>query len=913
MKNFTRKAYLAESLSSVNIEKIQSQVNEVDLELGKDNEKVIRYETPEGVGIYQAARKVLGLEEWKKLLSKLKENAWLPLPESIKGKSYFTPEGEKKFRQYDLPLLEKIVPNYRRVEIPLAGLNVIYKDKMQVQAKAFIRKFVRISSIADWFTRLDWQEIERAVRGTVSAIMQLRNILRNPRSHDMDFRTKFYSLLEKNEEVVYYISEYVFSKAEVKMNLVVLKGGGYEQNLLNEIGASVYSQVNEIEIKVPFLFLISKIFPSEDRLKSKIREIIFHEVTHLYDPKVNKKIQDEHGWKSIPPKHTETLEEYYSLPSEEDAFIGECLPQLKRLILQYRNLPYNELAHKALNFFKAYVRGVFHSKNPERYKKRLKKFMRAFDSLYNQFVTRKTGLLQFTRKAYQTESPSSLYKEGMQSGNSEVDISMTLDERIQKWIETNVPKDYPTDDSSYGRCAAYAAALVDTFGGTLIRGMNTQLKPGDTYHFWAVINGKEYDPTGHWYPGGSNYNGEPVSIQKNIDYFGSDPVFQRLTKGIKTNKRPVLEAAHWTDRELKILKEVYRKARDRGIPHNQIYQKLSEFLPHSHSGIKQRLETLYKEDKELQSYKYENWSRDRIIEELKKIYLSGEPISRKALPPKLEYQITNHSLPKAITRGFEVFFDSFDYAVAEAIFSCGYRRNEQGELDKDRPLESLKDTWHYYRTNEKKNNPWTKEEIILLFRKAHEAGLPLTKSFFTSHALVYKPLLQVSRSLDGLRKSVDRLGLTWGDIVIEAVPDYESWYDETGKAMNSTGELRVIRFLDLMGIPYRRSTRLDKIAVTEPEIIESGYRNFIPDIFIQDRNGNDIGIVEIYGAIADSGAALGELAQKYHEKILAKEKVYKQLPLVYIAIHDNQIYGSELSDEKLKEKFAQFLNGIDEV
>jgi hypothetical protein len=368
-----------------------------------------------------------------------------------------------------------------------------------------------------------------------------------------------------------------------------------------------------------------------------------------------------------------------------------------------------------------------------------------------------------------------------------------------------------------------------------------------------------------------------------------------------------LAAAPWTDHELEVLKTVYRQARDRNIPHNLIYQRLSNFFPHSKSGIKQKLEALYTQDEALGKYKFEHWSREKILEVLCTLYQSGQPVSRTALPPKLEYQITNHSLPKAITRGFEVYFDSFDHAISEAIFKIGYVRNSEGVLDKEKPINSLEEAWRYYRTNEKQNNPWTKDEILDLFKRAHSKGLPLTKSFFTSHPDVYKPLLEVSRSLDGLRKSIDRLGMTWGELVMQAVPDYISWYNENGKARNSTGELRVIRFLDLNNIPYRRTSRKDKIPITELDLREAGYLNFIPDLYILDGEGREVALVEIYGAIADSGAADGALAQRYLEKIKAKEKVYSQLPLDYIAIHDNELYGCDLSDDKLKEKFALFI------
>lgn len=368
-----------------------------------------------------------------------------------------------------------------------------------------------------------------------------------------------------------------------------------------------------------------------------------------------------------------------------------------------------------------------------------------------------------------------------------------------------------------------------------------------------------------------------------------------------------VDAAKWTDRELAILKDVYLQARNLDIPHNLIYRKLVEHLPHPYSGIKQKLEALYQQDESLAEYKYETWSREKIVDEIRKLYMSGAPVARKQLPPKLEYQISNHSLPKAITRGFEVFFDSFDHAVAEALLSVGYGRDESQALDKSKRLDNLVDAYHYYRHNEKINNPWTKDEIVMLFKRAHAAGLPLTKSFFTSHSEVYKPLLGISRNLDALRKSIERMGYTWGELVIEAVPDYASWYNENGKSKSSMGELRVKRFLDLNNIPYKSTTRSDRIPVTEPDVLEAGYKHFLPDLLLLDEKGNTIAIVEVYGAIADSGAGQGKLSQRYQEKIEAKERVYKNLPIPYIAIHDNSIFGSDLSNESLQAKFQAFI------
>jgi hypothetical protein len=108
---------------------------------------------------------------------------------------------------------------------------------------------------------------------------------------------------------------------------------------------------------------------------------------------------------------------------------------------------------------------------------------------------------------------------------------------------------------------------------------------------------------------------------------GEDRKRESVLKGF------TLEAAPWTDDELKVLKTVYLEARNKGIPHNLIYERLSDFIPHSRSGIKQKLEGLYKADEELGKHKFEHWTREKIIQALCDLYKTGQPVSRKALPP----------------------------------------------------------------------------------------------------------------------------------------------------------------------------------------------------------------------------------------------------------------------------------------
>lgn len=365
-------------------------------------------------------------------------------------------------------------------------------------------------------------------------------------------------------------------------------------------------------------------------------------------------------------------------------------------------------------------------------------------------------------------------------------------------------------------------------------------------------------------------------------------------------------APRWTQEEIELLKNTYIEQRNNNISHNQIYQTLSEIMDRSYRSIKQKLEALYQVDEDLKQYKYDSWSREKIIDTLKQTYVDGEPLNRMYLHKKLRFQIANHSQPKCTTRGFTCWFESFDHAIAEAILEVGFERNGQGSIT-EIPITSLDEALWYYRRAEKKSHRWTEDEIVSLFRLAHRAGLPLTHQFFAAHPDIYKPLLGVNRSLEGIDDTIELLGKTWGDLVIKAVPGYQNWYDESGNAKRSTGEIRVQRFLDLNRIPYRIPTGGDKIPVTDSELQLLGYKNFIPDFFIVDDSGRDLAVVEVFGSVADSQASNGQVADEYNEKIQAKINTFQQLPYDFIAVHDNSRYGSDLADQALHDKFSRYI------
>ncbi len=108
--------------------------------------------------------------------------------------------------------------------------------------------------------------------------------------------------------------------------------------------------------------------------------------------------------------------------------------------------------------------------------------------------------------------------------------SNQLDKEIKDWIRRNVPQVPPHTAGPYNRCLSYAAALAVIHNGTVMQGKNTRMFKGDTSHFWTVIDGKQYDPTRHWYPGGKNVGGVELDIEKNRNFFDKDLLFKRLTK-----------------------------------------------------------------------------------------------------------------------------------------------------------------------------------------------------------------------------------------------------------------------------------------------------------------------------------------------------------------------------------------------
>ena len=418
---------------------------------------------------------------------------------------------------------------------------------------------------------------------------------------------------------------------------------------------------------------------------------------------------------------------------------------------------------------------------------------------------------------------------------------------------------------------------------------------------WCAMSEEKGNTPKKWADDNVGVRWEFSPEQKELIYEAIDLMWS--TKKKATIKVFTKEASpRWTTEEKNRLKKLYLKYRQRGIPHHIIYKACAVLLNKSFLSIKQKLESMYDIDEELKPMKFEHWDKEKIDKMIQDLYRSGHPINRLRLPANLMYQITNHSLPKAQTCGFPIFYPSFDEAMAYNIVTVGFER-DGGKLT-DKVIKDIQEALKYYHRKEKMTHAWSKDEIISLLQDAHTAGLPLTYSFFKSHPDIYKPLIGVGRSLEGLRDSVKRNGCDWSELVIEAVPEYVDFYTDEGKLKSSTEEMRVRRFMEINKIPFRTTSNSDKIAVTDPALNEMGYKHFLPDFIITNADGVIQAIVEVFGSIADSAAS--NTSDIYREKRKAKENFYSTLPYKFISINNNTD-GVDLTDEILKAKFATFI------
>lgn len=377
------------------------------------------------------------------------------------------------------------------------------------------------------------------------------------------------------------------------------------------------------------------------------------------------------------------------------------------------------------------------------------------------------------------------------------------------------------------------------------------------------------------------------------DGYGGNIHFAEGYRSLSVYADLYVDAAHWTEPELKKVRDYYLAEREKGRKddnniYNEIAKKLKDRTPRA---IKQKVEQFKNTDESFKKHKFKHWTYEDVMNALKDIYRSNpDNFHRTGLPEDLRSQIKLH---------IGDWFHSFDLAMGKAI----------REVEREKGIEiSMDEAIKKYLHQHKLAHRWTKEDVLSLFKTAHDLGLPITQNFFAKQPEVYKPALGINRSLEGLKDSVKRLFGCWGQAVIEAGLVDNKYYDEDGKALGSTEEVRLARFFDLNNIKYRKCTT--KIAVTDPEILDLGYKNFMGDFYILDSQDKEIAMVEVFGSIINSGKinpaynkTIGEL---YREKREAKITYYSRalgMPFIYID-NDEHI---ELSDDRLKEKFANFL------
>lgn len=360
----------------------------------------------------------------------------------------------------------------------------------------------------------------------------------------------------------------------------------------------------------------------------------------------------------------------------------------------------------------------------------------------------------------------------------------------------------------------------------------------------------------------------------------------------------------WTEEEVAFLKDSYIQGLAAGEKKRLICEKVALNLGRSSQEVLKKLYRLYGSDEDLRAFKSENWSKEKILDSLKQIYLEGKPLNKSALPRKLNFILLKVCKPTAPSH--RCFFESQDHALAEAVLGCGYARNDDGTLDVDFPIETLEDAFKYVKTGIKKRHEWTLDEVRNILRILHEADYPITLPFLTNHFSIYKDRLKTNRKLesfkDVIKKFINDGSIeSYPGLVCSIAPNYRSYYNEDCSRLRlSTEEIRVKHFLDRWKIPYIVPRLSDKL----PTNLE-GYQNFVPDFIILDKEGIPTAIVEVFGSIGDRLNA--DINQIYGDKTEAKIKFYKQIPDIgFIEVWNNQ-GRCDLDDDSLFQKFSSFI------
>jgi hypothetical protein len=369
---------------------------------------------------------------------------------------------------------------------------------------------------------------------------------------------------------------------------------------------------------------------------------------------------------------------------------------------------------------------------------------------------------------------------------------------------------------------------------------------------------------------------------------------------------PFTKIAHrrWTQEEVELLKEEILQGRSLGESFKDIYTAIANKLKRSPTEVERKLIRLYRTDDQLRALKQEDWSRAKILDQVRGLYLSNQPINKNHLPDKLKYILLKVIPPAAPQH--RCWFESVDHALAEAVFSCKYPRLEDGNLDYESPLNSFEEALRYIRLGHKKRHTWSLEEIRQILTELNDADYPITLPFLANHYDLYKGLININRKLESLRDVIkkfidDGQIQSYADLVCGIAPDYANYYSEDRSRLRlSTEEIRVKKFLDRFQIPYVIPRLSDKIQTGLPD-----FNNFVPDFILVDTQGSPLAIVEVFGSIGDrENAGVNDI---YNNKTKAKVDFYKGIPhLKFIEIYNNN-NRCDLDDDSLFDRFGSYI------
>jgi hypothetical protein len=374
----------------------------------------------------------------------------------------------------------------------------------------------------------------------------------------------------------------------------------------------------------------------------------------------------------------------------------------------------------------------------------------------------------------------------------------------------------------------------------------------------------------------------------------------KLEQSLEKKSELLSKIAHkrWTEEEVDFLKSTLLNGKERGLLQKDLYKTIARRLRRTPREIEKKLSRLYSVDEELKATKQNNWSREKIIEELKKQYLSGAPFNKNALPDRLKFILLKVSYPTAPEH--RQWFSSLDEALAETVLQCGFEREDNN------PIQTLEQALNYVKLQHKKRHRWSLDEIKEILKLLHEKDYPITLPFLANHYDLYKDILKINRKLEGIKDIIKKFIVdgsitSYSDLICSIAPEYNDYYNKDKSRLRlSTEEIRVKKFLDRHKINYIIPRLSDKLPANY-----EGFANFVPD-FVLLSNGKPVGIVEVFGSIGDRENA--NVKDLYADKTQNKITFYKSIPNIdFIDIWNNG-GKCDLDDKSLQTKFNKFLN-----